>query len=86
MPQMFADFECVFDRPALGPAEPPRRGAAFPAAARLERVDLGITKKENMVGQSAHITIDAIAEPTWLISAGADHVIGAVHPDRRPQQ
>lgn len=38
--------------------------AVFHATTRLERAEFGITKKKGMVGQTAHITIDAIAEPT----------------------
>ncbi len=38
--------------------------AVFHATARLERADFGIIKKKGMVGQTAHITIDAIAQPT----------------------
>lgn len=34
------------------------------ATARLQRADFGITKKKGMVGESAHITIDAIAAPS----------------------
>ncbi len=37
--------------------------AAFHATARLDRAEFGVTKKKGMVGQTADITIDAIAEP-----------------------